>query len=120
MWWFVIGMKSMLHSLLLAVVLFISPAGAAPARGGDASAAATQPAQAPPAPPAEAALPADTDTLYGAFRNTRMGALVEGKKRVTLEDVRDPLFWIDTLKDLALAVLGFIPRLIVAGLFLIF
>ena len=58
--------------------------------------------------------------MNGAFRRTRMGELVEGKKRVTLEDVRDPLFWIDTLKDLALAVLGFIPRLIVAGLFLIF
>jgi small conductance mechanosensitive channel len=113
-------MKSMLQSLLLAVVLFISPPGAAPGRGGDVSAAATQPAQALPAAPAEVAQPADSDTLYGAFRNTRMGALVEGKKRVTLEDVRDPLFWIDTLKDLALAVLGFIPRLIVAGLFLVF
>jgi small conductance mechanosensitive channel len=110
----------MLQSLLLAVVLFISPPGAAPGRGGDVSAAATQPAQALPAAPAEVAQPADSDTLYGAFRNTRMGALVEGKKRVTLEDVRDPLFWIDTLKDLALAVLGFIPRLIVAGLFLVF
>ena len=34
--------------------------------------------------------------------------------------MRDPVFWIDSVKDLIIAVLGFIPRVIVAALFLVF
>jgi small conductance mechanosensitive channel len=118
-------MTSMLHSLLLAVVLLVTPPAAAGTREGAPPSPATQPAKAgvfasATGGAAAAEQTADNDTFYGAFRRTRVGELVEGKKRVTLDDVRDPLFWVDTLKDLALAVLAFIPRLIVAGLFLIF
>src|SRR5688572_9684186 len=49
-----------------------------------------------------------------------MGQLFEGKKKVTLGDVRDPAFWVDTVKELIVAVIGFVPRVIVALLFLVF
>jgi len=125
----------MLQSLVLVVALFIGPSTLAQEKAPSASpqSPTSQPVQAAhvekqraaialptvPVAPASAA-PAGQETIGQIFGQTRMGQLVEGKKRVTLEDVRDPLFWIDTLKDLALAILAFIPRLIVAGLFLVF
>jgi small conductance mechanosensitive channel len=120
-------MPPMLQSLLLAVVMFISPPAAVD-KARAAEAPATQPTpQTQPSSAAESPFigagdvqPAgDNESLYGALRRTRVGELVEGKKRVTLHDMRDPLFWADTIRDLALALLAFIPRLIVAGLFLI-
>jgi hypothetical protein len=60
----------------------------------------------------------DKETLGEVLGNTRVGQLFQGKKRVTLDDVKNPLFWIDTARDLIVALLGFIPRLIVAVLFL--
>jgi small conductance mechanosensitive channel len=118
----------MLQTLFVAVVLFVSPfsyAGAVDAKaGGDshaksqAAAAATQPAVAGAAPAAMTAQ--ETESIGQLLGRTRVGQLFEGKKRVTLDDVKNPLFWIDTVKDLVLALLGFIPRVIVAGLFLAF
>ena len=60
------------------------------------------------------------ETVGEIFGRTRVGQLFEGKKKVTLEDVKDPAFWVDTVRDLILAILSFIPRLIVAFLFLVF
>ena len=125
----------MLQSLFLAVLMFVGPGNPVAPKQAAAAKPATQPApaahvqaqqqqqQAAPqqAPtPAEIKAAADDGTFGQIFGRTRMGQLVEGKTRVTLDDVKDPLFWVDTLKDLALAVLAFIPRLIVAGLFLVF
>jgi small conductance mechanosensitive channel len=130
---------------LLAVLLFASAAGAqflplqlaqsekapAPAASGapaGSAAPATQPATAsvqlavPASQPVNITLntaDADKETLGEVLGNTRVGQLFQGKKRVTLDDVKDPLFWIDTVKDLIVALLGFIPRLIVAVLFLV-
>jgi small conductance mechanosensitive channel len=106
----------MLQQVVLAIALFFGPMthAAAPAKAESAP-ASTQPS-------AQVAQPqqAGSESITSIFSKTRMGQLAEGKTRVTLDDVKNPLFWIDTLKDLALALLGFIPRLIVAGLFLIF
>jgi hypothetical protein len=60
------------------------------------------------------------ETIGEVFGRTRFGELFEGKKKVTINDVKDPAFWIDTVRDLILAILGFIPRLVVAFLFLVF
>jgi small conductance mechanosensitive channel len=122
----------MLQSLFLAVMMFVGPGNPlAPKQA--AARPATQPAPAaqvqaqqqqhqaaPQQAPTPAEIKAEEGTFGQIFGRTRMGKLVEGKTRVTLDDVKDPLFWVDTLKDLALAVLAFIPRLIVAGLFLVF
>ena len=41
--------------------------------------------------------------------------IFDGTKKVTLDDVQNPLFWIDALRDLLVALVSFIPRLIVAA-----
>ena len=63
---------------------------------------------------------ANAETIGEVFGRTRVGELFQGKKKVTIDDVKDPAFWIDTVRDLVVAVLGFIPRLVVAALFLVF
>src|SRR5688572_11147554 len=115
---------AMLQSILLAIVLFISPTTLTkPAdKPAPAPAPATQPAPAQnqsTATAGEAEAESD-ETLYGVFGRTRVGQLVEGKKKVTLADMRDPAFWTDTIKELAVVLLAFIPRLFVAGSFIIF
>jgi small conductance mechanosensitive channel len=114
---------------VLAIVLLIGTATTAPAaqESNVAAQATTQPVVVAAAtqPIAVLVTPeqlarADDETLTQVFARTRMGQLFEGKKKVTLEDVKNPVFWIDTVKDLIVAVIGFIPRLVVALLFLVF
>ena len=114
----------MLHSLL-AVLLFIGPMGQAQAvrdavePPGQHAAATTQPTTAATTTDKDAkADKPDNETIGQILSKTRVGKLFEGKTKVTLEEVRNPLFWIDTAKDLLLTLLGFIPRVIVAALFL--
>src|SRR2546423_2070005 len=64
--------------------------------------------------------PNQAETIGEVFGKTRFGQLFRGEKKVTLDDVKDPIFWIDTIKDLIIAVLGFIPRVLVALLFILF
>jgi small conductance mechanosensitive channel len=106
----------MLQPIFLAVVLFFGPL-----TSGAPHAPAPRSTQPPSTQPASLEQQqSNADSLTAIFAKTRMGQLAEGKTRVTLDDVKNPIFWIDTVKDLALMLLGFIPRIIVAGLFLIF
>jgi small conductance mechanosensitive channel len=119
----------MLHALLAFVLLAAVTPTSAPA-GADAP--TTQPAPAQAAivsttqPVAVAILTpkqladAQSESITEVFSKTRMGQLFEGKKKVTLDDVKNPVFWIDTVRDLIVAVIGFVPRVIVAVLFLFF
>jgi small conductance mechanosensitive channel len=61
-----------------------------------------------------------SQTIGEVFGKTRFGQLFEGKQTVTLDQIRNPAFWLDSIRDLVLTMLAFIPRLIVAFLFLIF
>ena len=111
---------------LLVLILFIGPFGPAPARAAEAS-PATQPAATQPTDVAAAAAAAavaavearDDASITETFRKTQLGQLFEGKRKVTLEDVKNPVFWIDTVRDLIVAVISFIPRILVALLFLV-
>ena len=120
----------MFHALL-ALILLAAPAPATQA----AAAPATQPA--PAQVPAQAAISttqpvavavitaeqladAQHESITEVFSRTRMGQLFEGKRKVTLDDVKNPVFWVDTVRDLVIAVIGFVPRVIVAVLFLVF
>src|SRR4051812_25451251 len=47
---------------------------------------------------------ADTDSIGTVLEKTRFGQLFEGKKKVTLDEVRDPRFWLETVRDLIFAV----------------
>src|SRR4051794_5260008 len=98
----------MFQSLFLCMVLAALP--------GPATAPSTQPVSVVITTQNDASTP----TVGEAFSNTRFGQLFQGKKKVSLEEVRDPAFWIDSIRDLIVTVLGFIPRIIVAVLFLIF
>src|SRR5687768_6611682 len=116
----------MLHAIF-AVILAIGPfpmaAAAADAQAKQApattqAAATTQPAPAPAAaaaatpttqPVAVAVVTAEQlaqmqgDSITDVFSRTRMGQLFRGEKKVTLADVKDPVFWLDTVKDLVIA-----------------
>jgi small conductance mechanosensitive channel len=52
------------------------------------------------------------------FKQTRLFELAEGKRTTTLHEMLQPGFWIDTIKELVVAALAFIPRLLVSILFL--
>src|SRR4051794_22045520 len=63
---------------------------------------------------------ADDETgLMHTFSQTRLGQLAQGKKKVSLAEMKDPSFWIDTIKDLVITVVGFVPRLLVSVIFLV-
>ncbi len=73
--------------------------------------ATTQPAASAPA----AGQPAN---IIETFARTRVGQWVEGKQTATLHDMLQPGFWIDTIRDLVVTAVEFIPRLLVSLLFL--
>jgi small conductance mechanosensitive channel len=124
----------MLHALFALILL------AAPAPGAEAPGLAAAPTTAPvPATTQPAAIVVPTtqplavavitaeqladaqhESITEVFSKTRMGQLFEGKRKVTLDDVKNPVFWVDTIKDLVVAVIGFIPRVVVALMFLVF
>lgn len=94
--------------LLLIGQLMVPGAANPPA---DAAPAATQPTTAPAT--------AGKEGLLDVFSKTRLGKLAMGDSEpLTIEDLKQPGFWIDTIKELIVATVGFIPRLIVALIFL--
>src|SRR5215207_7013601 len=108
-----------MFSLFLSVVLLAALPGPSPVAlplMPSASVATTQPTSTTTVEQTDV----DESSVAQIFGNTRIGELFRGKKKVTIDDVRDPAFWIDTVRDLILAVLTFIPRIVVAGMFLVF
>lgn len=67
----------------------------------------------------ESASPEETDTALSAFRHTRLFQLAEGKQTTSLHEMLKPDFWLDTIKELIIAALTFVPRLLVSLLFLV-
>jgi small conductance mechanosensitive channel len=62
---------------------------------------------------------ANPPDLFDTLGHTKVGQWVEGKQTITLHDMLQPSFWIDTIKDLVITVIEFIPRLLVSLLFLL-
>jgi small conductance mechanosensitive channel len=91
-----------------------------PAAAADAS--ATQPAaqlvQKEEAAAATTTPSQQQQSAIDRFKHTRLFELAEGKKTKTLHEMLQPEFWIDTIKELVVAALAFIPRLLVSVLFL--
>src|SRR5689334_22054953 len=81
--------------------------------------ASTQPAATAATATAATDASDDDTTLIRTFSHTRLGQLAQGKKKVSLAEMKDPSFWIDTIKDLVIAVAGFVPRLLVSVIFLV-
>jgi small conductance mechanosensitive channel len=57
-------------------------------------------------------------TVLDAFGHTRLFQLAEGKQTTSLHEMLQPAFWLDTIKELIVAAVSFIPRLLVSVLFL--
>ena len=122
----------MLHAFLALIVL-ASPAPASSSSPGVAEAtpplspaSTTQPITVSTTQPIVAVITAEQladaqhESITEVFSRTRMGELFEGKRKVTIDDVKNPVFWVDTIKDLVIAVIGFVPRVFVALIFLVF
>lgn len=124
--------------LVLGFAMLGAAARYAMAQGTTAPVATTQPAAAPTthraattqevddiaAAAADAAVKAaeardEERSLAEAFRNSKVGELFEGKRKVTISDLKSPSFWVDTIRDLVVTVAGFIPRIIVAVMFIL-
>jgi len=57
-------------------------------------------------------------TLVEELNQSKLGKVFSGEKPLTLEDVKNPIFWFDTAKDLVITILAFIPRLLGTLIFL--
>jgi small conductance mechanosensitive channel len=53
-----------------------------------------------------------------ALADNRLWQAFQNKQQLSLKEVLQPSFWFDSIRDLAIAVIGFIPRLVVAVIFL--
>jgi len=82
---------------------------------GGHMASASAPPSTQPAAQASAATPG---SAFDPFTHTRLFQLAEGKQTTSLHEMLQPAFWIDTIKELIVATVSFIPRLLVAVLFL--
>lgn len=66
-----------------------------------------------PAEPAPATQPAQTSqSLYEQFLKTQFAEIMQGKRTLTWDDIRDPSWWFYNFRDLIVTVVGFVPRLI--------
>ncbi|HMB96729.1 MAG TPA: mechanosensitive ion channel, partial [Tepidisphaeraceae bacterium] len=52
----------------------------------------------------------DNQTLVEKLKASTFGQVIEGQRTLTWNDVKDPLFWLDTFKDLVVTIVAFIPR----------
>ncbi len=74
-----------------------------------------------PAPTTQAAAVRPTTapaSLIEALEGTAWGKLVSGEKKISPEDLEHLEFWVTLVRDPLLALLGFVPRLFVALIFL--
>ena len=106
--------------IVFAAVLMAAPRPAVAGFGGPLLSAAAH----PPVPAAAADQPAATADparkgVFDAFGNTKLFQLAEGKQTTSLQEMLRPAFWLDTIKELIVAAVGFVPRLLVSGLFLV-
>jgi small conductance mechanosensitive channel len=115
----------MMSRILLRTVPVLLVAGVIVLAQTDAPSATTapasQPAQViivnnPPATqPAEQVVPRN---VMEALDETMIGQIIYGKRALTLDDVKNPIFWVDTVKNLVITILAFIPRLLGTMIFL--
>jgi small conductance mechanosensitive channel len=97
---------------LAGVFLTVRPSATAAAAAGNPLLSAPTgdagPAQADPTPAA------GQKTVLDAFGHTRLFQLAEGKQTTSLHEMLQPAFWIDTIKELVIAAVSFVPRLLVS------
>lgn len=87
--------------------------------GGDVH--AQSPSTAPTSQTVVVVAPANTtpETIAQSLNGTELAQLLKGERKITWNDVRNPAFWTDTIKDLTITLAAFIPRLIGTLIFLL-
>ncbi len=65
-------------------------------------------------------LPPGSGSILTALGRTKFAQLFSGKKPLTPGEMVQMHYWLDAIKDLLMAVMGFIPRLLIGLFFLIF
>jgi small conductance mechanosensitive channel len=73
---------------------------------------------APAAPPASQPAVTQPEKIADALAQTRFGQIIQGTKKLDWNEVLSLEFWQDSIRDLVVTVVGFIPRLIGTVLFL--
>lgn len=61
---------------------------------------------------------AQPQSIIDGVTNTRIAQIIEGKEKLGWHDVTQPIFWIDTIKNLVETLIEFVPRLIGTVIFL--
>lgn len=74
-----------------------------------------QPSTLPTSQPAVQTNESITDAIF----RTRFGEIVRGRDVLTWDTIRDPVFWSDTIKELIITLVLFIPRFVGTMLFLL-
>jgi small conductance mechanosensitive channel len=59
------------------------------------------------------------ESLVEGVTNTRLAQIIEGKQKLEWKDVTQPVFWVDTIRNLVDTLLEFVPRLIGTLIFLV-
>jgi small conductance mechanosensitive channel len=73
---------------------------------------------APAAPPASQPAVTQPEKIGDALAQTRFGQIIQGTKKLDWNEVLSLDFWKDSIRDLVVTVVGFIPRFIGTVLFL--
>lgn len=103
---------------ILGLMLFLAQA---PAPAATTTVSTTQPAQLEinvNTTAVPATQPAVTPGIWDKWNQTTIAQVFSGERALTLDDVKNPIFWFDTAKDLVLTILAFIPRLLGTLIFL--
>ncbi len=100
------------------VVLWVAVGLALPAAARAAGNPLLSAATAPPSADAAGSPPPQQKGVLDAFGHTRLFQLAEGKQTTSLHEMLQPGFWVDTVKELVVAAVSFVPRLAVSVLFL--
>lgn len=115
-----------MRSRFFGVVIVLSLLLLAFARAQEfAPASATLPSTQPSTQPAAqttANPPASTEEqakFYDQLLRTQVAEIMEGKKTLTWETIKDPRFWAETVRDLLVTLITFVPRFIGTMVFLL-
>lgn len=59
----------------------------------------------------------NAESILAAFNKTRTARIARGEERLSIQDLKEPGFWVDSIKELIITTVGFIPRFLVACIF---
>ncbi len=112
-------MKSCLLSLICGLILVLGSTASAQMQLLTGPAPASQPVTIVVASTQPTSQPTGLPrNLLDSLTESKLGQVFSGERPLTINDVKNPLFWFDTAKDLVITILAFIPRFLGTLIFL--